>query len=504
MAASSAVGGGHIVLLGDGPWAVKRQLCIFATKLAKLRPINVTIFTDETYLERAKREVSSELAHRGGTLSIGCIRIIVLPSDKHKHFVDPVFEAAFVRVYRQLLSGESIQCTATGEQFGPLPAPQAIITSKTSTLETLQKIRAEVHHGAKLIAWYPRVPSNLFFFHGPAERGGVGDVRGKTVSFLDSVLIRIPGYEPIYRHEVQPQELASHGTLGVEWLTTYDMFTACDGVLMPTPECFDTLSLIGARAWMAETGRRAYAVGPILATGPQALENELMEADRGTEIRDFVSRVLKSHGPKSLLYISLGSWMWPKYPDKMWTFLDVVMDLGIPFIMSHASEYAQVPDEVLEKVHEYRYGLLSSWCPQQMILNHPVTAWFVTHCGHCSVMESISAGVPMICWPFVGDGALNAIHLTDTFKCAYELLEVRTGHGLERIYRTGVSARGTPAAVRAEALRVLERAFSPDGEMRRANVLRVRGAFERAWAEGGESVGAAERFLEDLGIGGDN
>ncbi|KAJ2972677.1 hypothetical protein NUW54_g12212 [Trametes sanguinea] len=232
------------------------------------------------------------------------------------------------------------------------------------------------------------------------------------------------------------------------------------------------LSLIGTRAWMAETGRGAYAVGPIASTGVRAVENELMEADRGPEVRDFVSRILKSRGPKSLLYISFGASMWPKYPEKLWAFLDVVMERRIPFILSHASEFAQIPDDVREKLSWYNLGLLSSWCPQQMILNHPVTGWFLTHCGHCSVMEAISAGVPMICWPFAADGALNAVHLTDTLKCAYELLEVRTGHGLRRVYRTGVRPVGTLDALRSEARAVLEQAFGEDGERRRERALR--------------------------------
>ena len=91
------------------------------------------------------------------------------------------------------------------------------------------------------------------------------------------------------------------------------MFTTCDGVLLSTPECYDALSIIGARAWMAETARGLYAVGPTLSAGAYAVENELMQADRGTEVRDFVSRVLKSHGPRSLLYVRPRSPFLPSY-----------------------------------------------------------------------------------------------------------------------------------------------------------------------------------------------
>ena len=41
-------------------------------------------------------------------------------------------------------------------------------------------------------------------------------------------------------------------------------------------------------------------------------------------------------------------------------------------ILSHASQIAEVPDEVRAKVEAYESGLLSKWTPQQTILAHPV------------------------------------------------------------------------------------------------------------------------------------
>ena len=41
-------------------------------------------------------------------------------------------------------------------------------------------------------------------------------------------------------------------------------------------------------------------------------------------------------------------------------------------ILSHASPFAVIPDEVREKVKAYGKGVLSAWTPQQLILDHPV------------------------------------------------------------------------------------------------------------------------------------
>ncbi len=58
----------HAIRIADG-----KQLCIFATRLVKLRPIHVTVFTNAFFLERAKREVSSELA---GVGAVGHVRYV--------------------------------------------------------------------------------------------------------------------------------------------------------------------------------------------------------------------------------------------------------------------------------------------------------------------------------------------------------------------------------------------------------------------------------------------
>ena len=146
--------------------------------------------------------------------------------------------------------------------------------------------------------------------------------------------------------------------------------------------------------------------------------------------------------------------------------------------------------------------------------------WFLTHGGHNSVIESISAGVPQyvsclhlnkpiasrliaatpyrIFWPYGGDQPLSAIHNAEHLEIGYELIEVRSGHGLKPIYRTGRTPLGTVDAIQAEMRDVLQKAFGEDGARKRQKLAEITTAVNSQWAEGGASRRDIIRFLDSL------
>ncbi|KAI0331043.1 UDP-Glycosyltransferase/glycogen phosphorylase [Cubamyces sp. BRFM 1775] len=502
----------HIVAFPVQAWGHCRPLITLAARFVKLRPVHVTFLTTNHYYDKVKAELARNF-HAGEEIYASRLRVIAI-GDWQPDACNESFKAFWVR----LAAAEGVKCAKTAIIHNALPKPQAAIIDSfaVAPVATIRKISGST---VKIYGWYPASTLAMFYLLGPEKLGGMGDVHAKAEvkakrtgrSYEEVVfemlyvpkgeVIRVPGLPPMYDHEYYPQDFPVPADIGIGIVPRiYQTLKSCDGLLLFTAESYEPEAVAASKLWLAETGRSAYTCGPLLPpTGSQAVIHEKKQSKQGAEIQDFLEATLKTSGEKSLLYISLGSHFWPvKSPEKLWAFLDVVIEHNIPFILSHAPYTDHIPGQVKEKVKAYGKGLLSAWSPQQTILEHPVTGWYVTHGGHNGVTEAIHAAVPMILWPFVGDQPLNAIHLTNTLQVAYELIEVRTGYGLKEIYRNGRRPIGSLDAVKEEAHDVLAKAFGKDGARKREKMKALTRALNHEWEEGGTSLRDVTAFLDSL------
>ncbi|RZC61821.1 hypothetical protein C5167_023621 [Papaver somniferum] len=122
---------------------------------------------------------------------------------------------------------------------------------------------------------------------------------------------------------------------------------------------------------------------------------------------------LDKQNPTSVAYISFGTMSTPP-PHELAALAEGLEESGVPFIWSLKDHLvSQLPNGFLERTRNR--GFTAPWTPQERILKHNAVGVFVTHCGWNSVMESIMAGVPMICRPCFGDQRINCRLVSDVW-----------------------------------------------------------------------------------------
>lgn len=102
---------------------------------------------------------------------------------------------------------------------------------------------------------------------------------------------------------------------------------------------------------------------------------------------------------------------------------------------------SEKPPPELEEVTKAR-GCLVAWAPQQEVLAHPAVGCFLTHSGWNSTMESMVAGVPMICWPFIGDQLINSRFVSEVWKIGVDIKDMHGRKAVEMMVRKVMDGKG--------------------------------------------------------------
>ncbi|KAI6701829.1 hypothetical protein NL676_010965 [Syzygium grande] len=128
----------------------------------------------------------------------------------------------------------------------------------------------------------------------------------------------------------------------------------------------------------------------------------------------------------SVLYISFGSTL-SLTPEEASGLADALAESPWPFIwVVQPNSGGPTPGHLLNGMDDTvgdRGLIIAGWAPQLLILSHPSTGGFLSHCGWNSIIESILKGVPFLACPIRGDLYDNARWVAEHLKVGYKVCE---------------------------------------------------------------------------------
>ena len=113
------------------------------------------------------------------------------------------------------------------------------------------------------------------------------------------------------------------------------------------------------------------------------------------------------------------------------------------------------------------------WAPQEEVLAHPAVGGFLTHGGWNSTLESIVAGVPMICWPYFSDQQLNSRFVSHVWKMGMDMKDTCDRITVEKMVRDVMEERRAEFTKSVDAMAKLARSSLSEGGTSYCNFNRL-------------------------------
>ena len=265
---------------------------------------------------------------------------------------------------------------------------------------------------------------------------------------------------------------------------------------------FQDLEIAYADFYEKEMGRKVWQIGPVSLCNKSNMD----KIDRGIKVSiDEYTCLnwLDSREHESVLYISFGSL--PRLSRSQ--LLEIAYGLEAsdhPFIWVVGrvlkSSDGEVEEEELlpvgfeERVMKSKKGLIiQGWAPQLLILEHPAVGAFMNHCGWNSIMEGVSAGVPMITWPLGNEQFYNERLIIDVLKV-----------GISIGYEDCVDWRAPPRVIveRDRVTKAVNRLLGSTEEIEVVEIRKQAKEFEkkakRAVEKGGSSYNNIVALIKEL------
>ncbi|KAK4359201.1 hypothetical protein RND71_021430 [Anisodus tanguticus] len=184
---------------------------------------------------------------------------------------------------------------------------------------------------------------------------------------------------------------------------------------------------------------KVYTIGPLQALLKSQLAGSPPIAAPATgslrqEDRTCISW-LDRQPAKSVIYVSFGSVV-VMSRDQILEFWHGLINSGKPFLWVIRPDLVfgdGLPEEIMCPTNER--GYVVSWAPQVEVLAHCAVGGFLTHSGWNSTLESITVGLPMICWPLIVDQKVNSRCVSDIWRVGLDMKDSCDRSTVEKMVR---------------------------------------------------------------------
>ncbi|KAF5345928.1 hypothetical protein D9758_011456 [Tetrapyrgos nigripes] len=501
----------HILFHCVSNWGHNKPIVPFAAQIIQSRPnVIITVFTTAIIYPKLLGEV--------GKLATGIqedakLRFHVIDiAGPVKNPLVPLLQ--FEPTFKALHNGEPIKCFSSGKEYTDLPKVTVTVIDPFAGY-AFEAIRGITESSTPILTWYTSSAGNILrsFKKPPTGKLDVHTLRYGTErelmprmgDFLDPIVGAESsgrGIPTMYDYEFFPQELPLLASIFLESGRLY--MARGEGTLVVSASSYDGAAMEAVKEWYQSLGKVIYPVGPLSL--PDRSSGQSDKANH--PVMKFLDKMHSKYGDKSVVYMSFGTFFWPKNPEKVWAVIEELIASETPLIWAHPAPFCQIPEDKLKLFQDNsEIALEVQWAPQEAVLSHPATGWFISHGGWNSIQEAMICRVPQILWPQTADQPQNAATLTLSHKAGFELIEVRTGeNGTRKPYRFKDSEPAqlptfTVEAVRREIREVLQKLKGEEGLLVRKNFERLSREVLTSWDENprGEARESMEMFLKKDG-----
>ncbi|KAJ9701558.1 hypothetical protein PVL29_006781 [Vitis rotundifolia] len=336
--------------------------------------------------------------------------------------------------------------------------------------------------GVPIISCRTLSPCCFLAYFSFAELIEAGEVPFKDDD-MDRLVTRVPGMEGFLRRRDLPSFCRTRDANDrrIQFIITETQQTPrAHALILNTFEDLDGPILSQIRNHCP----KIYTIGPLHAhlksrlsseTTTSQFSNSFWEEDRSC------LAWLDRQPSKSVVYVSFGS-ITVITKEQMMEFWHGLVNSGSRFL------WVIRPDSLTEKDGEFQLqaqlrevtkerGQIVDWAPQEEVLAHPAVGGFLTHGGWNSTLESIVAGVPMICWPYFSDQQLNSRFVSHVWKMGMDMKDSCDRVTVEKMVRDVMEERRAEFTKSVDAMAKLAR---------------------RSLSEGGTSYCNFDRLIEDI------